>query len=92
MAIDPEDPDSVIDEMATHVTEGGHTALIGLDTGSTVRMGRIPDKVRKQMSEEQKNMTFLSKEDMIDLTYGEVSEHLTDLKEINYGSTASTQA
>lgn len=112
MAIDPDNPDSVIDEMATHVTEGGHTARIGLDTGTTVRMGRIPDKVRKQMSEEQQKMypdeqgisycnlrvtmskkvsEFDGQDDMFDSTYGEVSEHLTDLKEINYGSTAGAQ-
>ena len=35
---------------------------------------------------------FDGQDDMFDSTYGEVSEHLTDLKEINYGSTASTQA
>ena len=34
---------------------------------------------------------FDGQDDMFDSTYGEVSEHLTDLKEINYGSTASTQ-
>lgn len=53
--LDPDHPDDVMDEMATHVTEGGHTVKIGLDTGATVRLGRIPDKERKKMSKEQQN-------------------------------------
>lgn len=113
MAVDPDDPDSVIDEMATHVTEGGHTARIGLDSGTTIRMGRIPEKVRKQMSEEQKKLYpdeqgisystmrvtmskkvsgFDGQDDLFDTTLDEVSEHLTDLKEINYSSPTGNQA
>jgi|GEM_PF-2571006 len=54
MCVDPDAPDPVLDELATHASEYGTNTRLGLDNGSTVHIGKIPNKVRRHMSEEEK--------------------------------------
>lgn len=56
MDLDPDKPDALVDEISTHVAEGGYRATLGLDNGTSIHMGRIPERVRKTMSEEQKKL------------------------------------